>query len=78
MIGPKGKITNRIEVKIMPSIEPKFTKSPYFVAEPGNWHLKAGAPPAIQEEFEKYMQSIEDPQSPGTINGNTIDYPYEK
>ncbi|NHM31081.1 hypothetical protein [Neobacillus terrae] len=62
----------------MPRIEPEFTKSPYFVDEPGNWHLKPGAPPEVKEEFENYMQNLKDHQSPGTINGNTIDYPYDK
>ena len=34
---------------------PKFYDSPYFVDEPGNWHLKPGAPKEVVEEFEKFM-----------------------
>lgn len=34
---------------------PKFIDSPYFVDEPGNWHLKPGAPAEAVEEFEKFM-----------------------
>ncbi|WML44901.1 hypothetical protein [Neobacillus sp. PS3-40] len=62
----------------MPKIRPDFTKSPFFVNEPGNWHLKPGAPEKIQEEFENYMSLLRDTNEPGTINGNTIDYPYNK
>lgn len=36
---------------------PKFMDSPYFVDEPGNWHLKPGAPPEVVKEFEAYMKS---------------------
>lgn len=35
---------------------PKFYESPYFVDEPGNWHLKPGAPEEIRKEFEAYMR----------------------
>lgn len=35
---------------------PKFIDSPYFVPEPGNWHLKPGAPEEVVKEFEEYMQ----------------------
>lgn len=35
---------------------PDFFKSPYFVAEPGNWHLKPGAPHEVEEEFNNYMK----------------------
>ncbi len=38
---------------------PKFMDSPYFVDEPGNWHLKPGAPPEIVEEFNKFMEATE-------------------
>lgn len=34
---------------------PKFIDRPYFVDEPGNWHLKPGAPEEVVEEFEKFM-----------------------
>ncbi|WP_028402979.1 hypothetical protein [Ectobacillus panaciterrae] len=59
----------------MPRIRPDFMKSPFFVDEPGNWHLKPGAPKEMQEEFEEYMQSLNDTEEPGTINGNRISYP---
>lgn len=36
---------------------PKFYDSPYFVDEPGNWHLKPGAPKEVVKEFEDYMKS---------------------
>jgi hypothetical protein len=62
----------------MPRIRPNFTKSPYFVDEPGNWHLKEGAPAELQEEFENYMQSLEVRDEVGTIDGNRIIYPYDK
>lgn len=62
----------------MPKKRPNFTKSPYFVNDPGNWHLKAGAPEEIKEEFENYMFQLRENFEPGTINGNTIDYPFNK
>jgi hypothetical protein len=34
---------------------PKFIRSPYFVNEPGNWHLKEGAPEEVKTEFNQYM-----------------------
>ena len=39
---------------------PKFMDSPYFVDEPGNWHLKPGAPPEVVEEFNKFMNDTEE------------------
>jgi len=46
--------------------EPSFTKSEYFVAEPGNWHLKAGAPDEVVKEFERFMRDLEpaEPEAP--------------
>ena len=41
----------------MSTTEPRFTKSPYFVDEPGNWHLKPGAPEEIVQEFEEFMEA---------------------
>lgn len=38
---------------------PKFIDSPYFVDEPGNWHLKAGAPQEVIDEFNKFMEDRE-------------------
>lgn len=38
---------------------PKFFDSPYFVNEPGNWHLKPGAPEEIVKEFEAFMEATE-------------------
>lgn len=40
----------------MSSMQMEFTKSPYFVPEDGNWHLKEGAPEEVKKEFEEYMQ----------------------
>jgi hypothetical protein len=62
----------------MPRKRPQFTKSPFFIDEPGNWHLKPGAPVEIQEEFENYMSSLMDDYQPGAINGVSIDYPFNK
>jgi hypothetical protein len=62
----------------MPKKRPNFTKSPFFVNDPGNWHLRTGAPEDIQEEFDHYMTSLRETFEPGTINGNTIDYPFNK
>lgn len=39
---------------------PKFFDSPYFVNEPGNWHLKPGAPEEVVKEFDAYMKSYSD------------------
>ncbi|HJV17806.1 MAG TPA: hypothetical protein VJ546_10575 [Bacillales bacterium] len=62
----------------MPRKRPQFTKSSFFIDEPGNWHLKPGAPVEIQEEFENYISSLMDDHQPGTINGVSIDYPFNK
>ena len=35
---------------------PKFLDSPYFVEEPGNWHLKEGAPEDVKKEFKEFME----------------------
>ena len=35
---------------------PKFFESEWFVDEPGNWHLKDGAPEEVVREFEEYMK----------------------
>jgi hypothetical protein len=59
----------------MPRIRPEFTTSPYFVDEPGNWHLKPGAPQDLQEEFNQYMEGLKEISDPGSINGNHIKYP---
>lgn len=66
------------EIKDMPRIRPEFTKSPYFVDEPGNWHLKPGAPVELQEEFEQYMASLRDIDEDGAFNGIHISYPYNR
>ncbi|MEW9110847.1 hypothetical protein ACQCT6_19560 [Cytobacillus gottheilii] len=56
---------------------PDFMNSSYFVDEPGNWHMKAGAPKELREQLELYLQSLEEPNNePGTIYGIHIDYPY--
>lgn len=38
---------------------PKFYDSPYFVDEPGNWHLKPGAPEEVVKEFNDFMEAQE-------------------
>lgn len=38
---------------------PKFLDSPYFVDEPGNWHLKPGAPIEVQTELEDFLTEDE-------------------
>lgn len=49
----------------------------YFVAEPGNWHLKEGAPTELRKEFEDYMESMNSIQDePGTVDGIHLLYPY--
>lgn len=35
--------------------KPDFWDSPYFVAEPDNWHLTKDAPENIKKEFNEYM-----------------------
>ena len=35
---------------------PTFWDSPYFVAEPDNWHLTDDAPEELKKEFEEYMR----------------------
>lgn len=37
---------------------PNFIDSPFFVGEPGNWHLKPGAPKEVQKEFERFRQDL--------------------
>jgi hypothetical protein len=62
----------------MAEARPEFMDSPYFVDEPGNWHLKTDAPDKLKKEFENYMQAMKGENEPGAINGIHIDYPYEK
>ncbi|WP_040208690.1 hypothetical protein [Neobacillus jeddahensis] len=62
----------------MPRIRPDFTKSPYFIDEPGNWHLKAGAPKEMQNELEEYLNSLEILDEPGTIKGIKIHFYHEE
>ena len=38
----------------MDETEWEFMKSPWFVPEVDNWHLKDGAPADIVKEFEEY------------------------
>ena len=37
--------------------KPSFIDSPFFVSEPGNWHLKRGAPPEVVREFNAFMKA---------------------
>jgi hypothetical protein len=43
----------------MASVRPKFLDSKYFVGEPGNWHLKDGAPEKVKKEFQDFMGADE-------------------
>lgn len=43
--------------------KPKFIDSPYFVGEPGNWHLKPNAPKEVIKEFNKFMKE-DNPEPP--------------
>jgi hypothetical protein len=47
--------------------EPKFVKSKYFVNEPGNWHLKPGAPDDVRKEFREFMAAQQQSQPPDKI-----------
>lgn len=38
---------------------PSFLDSKYFVGEPGNWHLKEGAPEEVVKEFNEFMEGDE-------------------
>ncbi|WP_066370293.1 hypothetical protein [Neobacillus fumarioli] len=59
-------------------IRPEFTKSPYFVDEPGNWHLEPGAPKELQIELENYLCRLTETNEPGSINGIKINYPFNR
>lgn len=52
---------------------PKFYDSTYFVDEPGNWHLKDGAPDDIREEFDRYMKSAGDIQTGVSENNDAVE-----
>jgi hypothetical protein len=43
---------------------PAFMDSPYFVGDPGNWHLKPGAPEAVVKEFERFMRQSDSLDAP--------------
>lgn len=63
----------------MPKKLPDFVKSEYFVAEPGNWHLKEGASLELQKELTHYIQSLAVIQDePGTIDSIHVSYPYSE
>ena len=44
---------------------PDFMKSPYFVPEFGNWHLKEGAPEEVVKEFNEYMERYKENKEEG-------------
>jgi hypothetical protein len=48
----------------MVGTRPSFADSPYFVAEPGNWHLKPGAPAEVVEEFTQFMAEVAEVSAP--------------
>jgi len=43
---------------------PNFIDSPYFVGDPGNWHLKTGAPPEVRREFNRFMKALRQTKAP--------------
>lgn len=43
---------------------PKFINSPFFISEPGNWHLKPGAPKEVVREFNDFMQQMKQLEAP--------------
>jgi hypothetical protein len=47
---------------MIPREIPKFINSEFFIPEPGNWHLKEGAPKEIVKEFEEFKKSMEQPK----------------
>ncbi|MCM3163883.1 hypothetical protein KDJ21_015730 [Metabacillus litoralis] len=56
---------------------PSFVKSEFFVDEPGNWHLKEGAPDEMKKELKEYVESLNAIQDePGTIDSIHVPYPY--
>ena len=54
----------------MTGTAPKFINSPFFVNEPGNWHLKPGAPKEVEQEFTDFMQALQLEEAPDvTVEG---------
>lgn len=45
--------------------KPGFVDSPYFVAEPDNWHLLPGAPEDVVKEFEDFMRQQHEAEEAG-------------
>jgi len=43
--------------------KPNFIDSPYFVGEPGNWHLKSNAPKEVVKDFNEFMED-DNPKPP--------------
>ncbi|WP_299088557.1 hypothetical protein [uncultured Metabacillus sp.] len=63
----------------MPEKLPEFVKSVYFVDEPGNWHLKPGAPEELKREFKHFLDSLCNIQDePGTVDSIHVSYPYKE
>lgn len=44
---------------------PDFVDSPFFVDEPGNWHLKPGAPADVVKEFNEFLEVMSLAEAPG-------------
>lgn len=54
----------------MTGTAPNFINSPFFVNEPGNWHLKPGAPKEVVQEFNDFMQALQLEEAPDvTVEG---------
>ena len=49
---------------------PEFYDSPFFVDEPGNWHLKPGAPAEVVKEFNEFMKAQNDTEEDGRSEGS--------
>ena len=53
----------------MTFLNQNFRNSPFFVAEPDNWHLLKGAPLEVVKEFNDFMELYAKKEK-ARINGN--------
>jgi hypothetical protein len=44
------------------SYNAEIFESPYFVAEPNNWHLKPDAPEELKKKFAEFMKNHDEEQ----------------
>ena len=60
--------------RMMTSMErPKFIDSPFFVGEPGNWHLKPGAPKEVVSKFNRFIKALNSSKIPIDLSFSIID-----